>query len=109
MLFFPESPRYLMDNGRSEEALQVLADLHGKGDINNELVRLEVRPRGFALVFPGSSNLHSLPNLSQHVEISEAVEFDKTLAARSFLDLLKPDVLRRGQSLSSVSTHITRS
>lgn len=45
MLFFPESPRYLMDNGRSEEALQILADLHGKGDINNELVRLEVRPR----------------------------------------------------------------
>lgn len=30
-----------MDKGQNELALQVLADLHGDGDINHELVRLE--------------------------------------------------------------------
>ncbi|KAG6818460.1 hypothetical protein H0H93_004798, partial [Arthromyces matolae] len=41
MTFFPESPRFLMDNDREEEALQILADLHGGGDKDNELVVLE--------------------------------------------------------------------
>jgi hypothetical protein len=59
MLFFPESPRFLLDTGRyafrrcvlqvgiliikrrDEKALQVLADLHGGGDKTNELVILE--------------------------------------------------------------------
>ncbi|KAF8838920.1 MFS general substrate transporter, partial [Paxillus ammoniavirescens] len=41
MLWFPESPRWLIDNGREEEALQILADLHGKGDRSNGLVVLE--------------------------------------------------------------------
>lgn len=57
MLLFPESPRYLIDHGRyvtyyrhiffpkkmcrEDEALQVLADLHGGGDKTNELVVFE--------------------------------------------------------------------
>lgn len=59
MLVFPESPRFLLDTGRyafrcrvlqngywlverrDEEALQVLADLHGGGDKTNALVVLE--------------------------------------------------------------------
>ncbi|KIL55559.1 hypothetical protein M378DRAFT_90750, partial [Amanita muscaria Koide BX008] len=41
MTVFPESPRWLFDN--EEEALQVLADLHGKGDKHNALVQLEYR------------------------------------------------------------------
>ncbi|KAL7409182.1 general substrate transporter [Mrakia frigida] len=71
MLFFPESPRYLMDKGHSEQAHQVLADLHGHGDLNNPLVLLE------------------------HTEIAEAVQFDQTQAARSFKDLFGPGVFRR--------------
>ena len=39
MLFFPESPRWLIDHNRNEEALQILADVHGKGDANADLVR----------------------------------------------------------------------
>jgi len=50
---------------------QVLADLHGDGDLNNELVLLE------------------------HAEIAEAVRFDQTQAARSFKDLFDPGVFRR--------------
>ena len=71
MVFFPESPRFLFDQGKEEEALQVLADLHGGGDKNNELVQLE-----FA-------------------EIRQQVEFERNEGAKSYLDLLKPGNPRR--------------
>ncbi|GAA5963171.1 hypothetical protein JCM21900_002939 [Sporobolomyces salmonicolor] len=71
MLLFPESPRWLMDHDRNEEALQILADVHAAGDTEDELVQLE-----FA-------------------EIRQAIEFEKTQAAKSYLDLLKPNVRRR--------------
>ena len=71
MLWFPESPRWLMDHDREDEALQVLADLHGKGDVNNQLVQLEFE------------------------EIRQQVQFERSEGAKSFLDLLKPGVLRR--------------
>lgn len=70
MLFFPESPRWLFDHGREEEALGVLADLHG-GDPNNELVQLE------------------------YEEIKAQVHFERTEGAKSYLDLLKPGIFRR--------------
>ncbi|KAI0071664.1 general substrate transporter [Panus rudis PR-1116 ss-1] len=71
MLVFPESPRWLVDHDRENEALEILADLHGGGDQHNELVQLE-----FA-------------------EIKEQVHFERTEGAKSYLDLLKPGVFRR--------------
>ncbi|GAA6044088.1 hypothetical protein JCM8097_000203 [Rhodosporidiobolus ruineniae] len=71
MFLFPESPRYLMDRGRETDALQVLADVHAEGDTEDLFVQLE-----FA-------------------EIQRQIEFDKTQAAKSYFDLLKPDVRRR--------------
>lgn len=41
MFWRPESPRWLVQSGRDDQALLVLANLHGKGDINNEFVRAE--------------------------------------------------------------------
>ncbi|THH31071.1 hypothetical protein EUX98_g3119 [Antrodiella citrinella] len=71
MLVFPESPRWLMDNNREEEALTILADLHGGGNADDELVQLE-----FA-------------------EIREQVHFERTEGAKSYLDLIKPGIFRR--------------
>ncbi|KIJ90947.1 hypothetical protein K443DRAFT_14809 [Laccaria amethystina LaAM-08-1] len=71
MLSFPGSPRFLLDTGRDEKALQVLADLHGGGDKTNELVVLE------------------------YEEIKQQVLYERTQGAKSYLDLLKPGNPRR--------------
>jgi len=71
MLVFPESPRFLFDNGYEDEALQVLADLHGGGNKKNELVMLE------------------------YEEIKEQVYYERTEGAKSYLDLLKGGNPRR--------------
>ncbi|KAI0386476.1 general substrate transporter [Hypomontagnella monticulosa] len=40
--FIPESPRFLMANGREAEAVAFLTKYHGNGDPNSRLVQLEV-------------------------------------------------------------------
>jgi sugar porter (SP) family MFS transporter len=41
--FIPESPRFLVNKDKSEEALQVLAKHHGGGDVNNATVQFQYR------------------------------------------------------------------
>lgn len=54
-----------------EEALQILADLHGNGNRDDELVVLEFE------------------------EIKEQVTFERNEGAKSYADLLKPGIIRR--------------
>ncbi|KAF2262445.1 general substrate transporter [Lojkania enalia] len=69
--FFPRSPRWLASKDRWEEAIQVLANLHGKGDINHPKVLAEYR------------------------EIEEALRFERQQAATSFKALVEPRILKR--------------
>jgi sugar porter (SP) family MFS transporter len=41
ILLFPESPRWLIDQGRTEQGLQTLANLHSHGNIEDAWVRAE--------------------------------------------------------------------
>ncbi len=41
--FVPESPRWLIAKGRVEQAHQVLAKVHANGDLNDEVVQLELQ------------------------------------------------------------------
>ncbi|TFK71957.1 general substrate transporter [Pluteus cervinus] len=71
MLFFPESPRWLLDHGQEHEALQVLADLHGGGNLSDPLV------------------------VAEFEEIKEQVYFERTQGAKSYADLFKGGNPRR--------------
>lgn len=42
MWFMPESPRWLVQKDRQEEALQVLAQVHAGGDVNDPYVQAEL-------------------------------------------------------------------
>jgi Sugar (and other) transporter len=70
-VWFPESPRWLIDNNRESEALEILADVHADGDASNALVQLE-----FA-------------------EIKQQVTFERAEGAKSYMDLFKPGIFRR--------------
>lgn len=71
LFFFPHSPRWLASQDRWEEALQVLANIHGKGNVNDPKV------------------------LVQYQEIEEALRFDREEAISSFKALVEKRMLKR--------------
>jgi hypothetical protein len=71
MFFFPRSPRWLASKDRWEEAIQVLAHLHGGGDVNHPKV------------------------LAEYQEIEEALRFEREQAVKSFAALVKPRIFKR--------------
>ncbi|CAK7215991.1 high affinity glucose transporter [Sporothrix bragantina] len=71
LFFFPYSPRWLASKDRWEEAIQVLAHLHGNGDVNHPKV------------------------LAQYQEIEEALRFEREQAESSFKALVEPRMLKR--------------
>ncbi|MCJ1259301.1 MFS sugar transporter [Lignoscripta atroalba] len=71
MFFLPKSPRWLATQDRWEEAVRVLADLHGHGDMNHPKVLAEYR------------------------EIEEVLRFEREEAMSSFRALTQPRMLKR--------------
>ncbi|CAG8495717.1 10057_t:CDS:10, partial [Scutellospora calospora] len=72
-LILPFSPRWLLDNDRDDEALIVLAKLRSNGDKNDPIV------------------------IDEFNEIKENVRFEREVAAKSYLELLKkgPENIRK--------------
>ncbi|KAF9276656.1 hypothetical protein BGZ88_001587, partial [Linnemannia elongata] len=82
---FPFSPRWLADQGRAEEALDVLANLRANGDRNHPDVQAEFK------------------------EIQDAITFDRTLAARSYSELFKTPNSRRGAGITGQNANLQAS
>ncbi|MCJ1330347.1 MFS sugar transporter [Thelotrema lepadinum] len=71
MTFFPKSPRWLATKDRWEEAIMVLANLHGNGDVNHPKV------------------------LAEYQEIEEALRFEREEAKSDFKALMEPRIFKR--------------
>lgn len=71
LFFFPYSPRWLASKDRWDEAIRVLANLHGDGDVNHPKV------------------------LAQFQEIEEALKFEREQAVSSFKALIEPRMVKR--------------
>ena len=65
IFLFPESPRWLIKKGRTEDGLRTLAKLHSNGDITDPWV------------------------LAEQEQITSQVNYEKEAEARSILDLFK--------------------
>jgi hypothetical protein len=86
LFFFPKSPRWLANQDRWDEARQVLADLHGKGDMSHPLV------------------------LAEFMEIEEQVRFERENTKNSWEEMRKPNIFKRvflGCSVQSTSILLT--
>jgi hypothetical protein len=59
MYFLPESPRWLVQKDRKEEALRVLATVHAKGDENDPYVQAELREISAKIAY---EKLHPSPS-----------------------------------------------
>lgn len=71
LFFFPYSPRWLASKDRWEEALQVLASIHGNGDVNHPKV------------------------LAQYQEIEDALQFEREQAISSYKALVARGMFKR--------------
>lgn len=63
ILFFPESPRWLIDNGRTEEGLNTLAKLHAHGNTDDAWVRAEFEQIQEAITFEHENEAKSYKEL----------------------------------------------
>jgi sugar porter (SP) family MFS transporter len=80
MIFLPESPRWLARKERYEEAHEILAIVHGKGDRNHPWV------------------------LREYEEIKQLAEFEKHNSDVTYWELFKPQYIR--QTILAISVQI---
>lgn len=80
ILFFPESPRWLMDKDQHDKALHTLAKLHSAGDASDPWV------------------------VAEYEQIKTAIQDEKENGASSLVELFKDKASLRRLILVAVST-----
>ena len=71
LFFFPKSPRWLATQDRWNEARQVLADLHGKGDRQHPFV------------------------IAEFMEIEEQIRLERENTKNSWQEMWEPNIAKR--------------
>jgi len=82
LFFFPKSPRWLATQDRWNEARQVLADLHGKGDRQHPFV------------------------IAEFMEIEEQIRLERENTKNSWQEMWEPNIAKRvflGCSIQALS------
>lgn len=64
ILFFPESPRWLVGKDRYEEAREIIIRYHANGDANHPIVALEMAEMSASLQKEPITNLRNFFDLS---------------------------------------------
>ncbi|KAK9470238.1 general substrate transporter [Dipodascopsis tothii] len=63
IFFFPESPRWLLDKDRHDQALKTIARLYANGDVNDPLVKVEFDDIQAAILDDRQNGSHSWSDL----------------------------------------------
>ncbi|GAM89638.1 hypothetical protein ANO11243_076770 [Dothideomycetidae sp. 11243] len=98
ILLFPESPRWLMDYDRSEEALTTLAKLHANGDVANAWVLAEyeqIKSRIADEKLNGASSLMELfkdPTSFRRLVLVTAIQASVQMTGVSAIQYFSPEI-----------------
>lgn len=101
IFFMPESPRWLIDNGKVEQGLKTLAQLHANGDESDAFVRAEFEAIQTSITFEHDHAAKSWGELVKNklnfkrVFIAVAVQGSIQMTGVSFIQYYAPAIFKQ--------------